>query len=107
MGDLVIRTFPSVPSYRTKAVLDGRAYVLDFRWSALEARWYLDIRDAAGELLAGAVKLVANFYLLASRRTEALPPGELVALDPRPSPADPGFADLGDTVHLIYREAEA
>lgn len=107
MADLIIPTFPSLPSYRQRTVLDGVEYVLDFRFAEREARWYLDLRKSTGELLSGSIKLVSNFELLASRRTNAdIPPGELVVLDLRPTPADPGFDELGDVVALIYREAE-
>ncbi len=106
MTVLIIPTFPSLPSYRQRTVLDGVEFILDFRFAERERRWYLDIRKSTGQLLSGAIKLVSNFEFLASRRVSAdLPAGELMVVDLRPTPADPGFDELGDVVQLIYREA--
>jgi hypothetical protein len=107
----LIRTIniaPGVPNSRQAVVLDGREYVLDLRWSQREERWYLDMRDANGVLLAGAVKLVSNWPILYRLRVpgSALPPGELVVTDAREVPADPGLDELGDAVQLVYIDAE-
>lgn len=108
-GDvLTIALAPGVPSYRQRTVLDGAEYVLELRWSAREARWYLDLRDVNDRPLVLAMKLVANGPLLDRFRTvEGLPPGELVAVDTRTPPRDPGLHELGAEVALVYFEAAA
>jgi hypothetical protein len=107
MATLVIKLAPGTPNYRQRTVLDGVPYLLDFRWSQREERWYLDLRNAAGDLLAGAIKLVVNYPLLASRRgaRDEMPPGDLRVVDGRESPADPGLDELGDTHQLVYTDA--
>lgn len=97
---------PSLPSYRMRVSLDGRAYVLDLRWSGREERWYLDLRDGAGALLAGSIKLVVGLPLLRRFGGRAdLPPGELMVVDGRATPADPGLDELGESVQLVYFDA--
>jgi hypothetical protein len=109
MAALTIRTPSGVPSTRQRVVLDGRTYVLDLRWSQSEERWYLDARDQSAEPLALAIPIVRAFPLLASRRggRPALPPGELVVLDPTPGPhrAAVGLNELGSSAELVYLDA--
>lgn len=110
-GDPMSIRFLSVlqgrPFFRERTVLDGREYVLDFRWSQRAERWWLDIRAANGDLLAGAIKLVLHQPVIRPLRGSAagLPPGELVVLDQRPTPAPPGLDDLGVTCLVAYVEA--
>jgi hypothetical protein len=109
MAVMSIRTPSGVPSSRQRVVLDGRTYVLDLRWSQSEERWYLDVRDQAAIPLALAIPLVRAFPLLAGRRggRPALPPGELVVLDPTPGPhrAAVGLDELGSSAELVYLDA--
>lgn len=106
MAVMQIPLAPGLPSYRQRTVLDGREYILVLRWSMREERWYLDMRDADGNLLVGSVKLVVGFPLLYRFRGVAgLPSGDLVVVDPRPSPVDPGLDDLGDVAQLCYLDA--
>lgn len=94
---------PGVPSYRQRTVLDGVEYVLELRWSMRERAWYLDLRDLNGRPLVLGIKLVANWPLLATFRTvEGLPRGELVVVDTRTPPRDPGLGELGADVQLVY-----
>ena len=96
----------SAPSQKLRVKLDGREYVLRLRWSEREERWYLDVLDGKEVLLAGAIKIVANWPLLEAQRfSEALPPGEIMAMDGRTSPADPGLRELGTTIPLVYLPA--
>lgn len=101
-----INLAPGVPSSRQRVTLDGVEYVLDLRWSQREERWYLDVRDTAGTLLVGAIKLVVLQPLLAPVRVvEGLPPGELMVVDARPGAPDPGLDELGDVAQLVYQSA--
>lgn len=108
MSVLAIKLSPGTPNYRQRTMLDGVEYMLDLRWSQLEEKWYLDLRDASGELLIGCIKLVVNFPLLRGRRrhVDGIPAGELFVADNRPFPADPGLDELGDSHRLEYIEAE-
>lgn len=107
MALLTIPVRPSVPFSRRRVTLDGREYSIRLRWSMREEIWYLDLFDVDGEPLLVGRPLTANKGLLAQFRQTiaALPPGELYALDPRATPADPGLDELGDVVSLAYEEA--
>lgn len=107
MTTLTISLAVGQPNTRQTVVLDGLEYVLDLRWSGREERWFLDLYDAAGTLLAGSIKVINGLPLLYKLRGGApgLPPGELVVLDGRDIPADPGLEDLGDAAQLAYVEA--
>lgn len=105
---LTIALFPGVPRYRVRDVLDGVEYLLVLRWSQRETKWYLDLSNANGDLLVAAIKVVVNWPLLADVRGSglALPAGELVAMDTRSTPADPGLDELGDSIPLLYFSAD-
>ncbi len=96
-----------VPSYRLRATLDGVEFELVLRWSEREEHWYLDLHDANGMPLVGCIKVVVNWPLLYRFRSlEGLPAGELMAVDLRTPPQDPGLDDLGDAVSLCYGPRE-
>lgn len=91
--------------FRERTHLSGKEYVLDFRWSQRESRWWLDLYDANGVLLVGALKLILHHPLLKYLRgVVGLPPGELLLLDTRPTPAPPGLDELGAVDMLVYVE---
>lgn len=94
-------------NFTQRTTLDGIEYGLRFRWSQLEQRWYFDLLDSEGDLIAGCIKIIVNRDLLYSRRGHAgVPQGELRAIDGSSAPVDPGLEELGDAIPLIYREAE-
>lgn len=107
MAAITIPLAPGLPRYQQRTVLDGREYILALRWSQREERWYLDVSDANGALLVGAVKLVVGFPLLYRfcAGVPGLPPGELMVVDERPHPGDPTLGELGDVAQLIYLDA--
>ena len=105
---MALRAIPIVPGNRAssrRVQLSGREYRLDLRWSDFEGVFYLALYTAAGVLLVAGVRVVPNLPLLSGRHGVAgVPVGELVLMDVRPTPADPGLEDLGDTVRLTYWE---
>lgn len=106
MAVRTINLSPGVPNTRQRVVLDGREYVLALRWSQREARFYLDLADATGAPLISAMKLLPGWPLLYRHRgIDGVPPGELMVLDPRPTPAPPGLDELGDVMQLAYIDA--
>jgi hypothetical protein len=106
MARFVLPAAASIPSQRCRVTLDRREYVLDLRWSMREERWYLDVRDAAGSLLVGSIKIVTAWPLLRRfRAVVGLPPGDIIVLDGRAGSPDPGLADLGSVAELIYLDA--
>jgi hypothetical protein len=98
-----------VPNFRQSTNLDGTEFLFDFRWSQREQRYYVDVKDANGNLLVGCVKLVSNFPLLNSRRSfsASLPIGELALLDESAAPKDPQSLDLSRLFTFLYADAGA
>lgn len=93
-------------NYSQRTVLDGREYLLLFRWNQREGRWYLTISDQDGAPIVSGVKIVVNFPLITNRIVDARrPPGEIFATDTTGADIDPGLDDLGSRVVLIYIDA--
>lgn len=92
-------------SYTQRTVLDGREYLLRFRWNQRAAKWYLSIYDQNEIPIYEGIKIVTNFPLLGYRIVDARrPPGEIIAVDVT-SDRDPGLYDLGSRVVLMYVDA--
>lgn len=105
MDALLIPTTPGVPFYTQKTRLDGVDYVLTFRYSQREDRWYLSLADNEEVPILSGLKLVANWPLLYSYHYDTrVPPGELFASDLSGDETPPGLNELGEglRVQLIY-----
>lgn len=93
---------PSVPDSRVATTLDGDVFLLDVRWNARDAAWYMDIRSDDETMLAAGIKLVLG-TLLAKRYTNPrLPQGELFVCDLAGTGVDAGLDDLGTRVAVYY-----
>lgn len=92
-------------NFSQRTILDGREFLLTFRWNQREAKWYLSIADANEVPIIQGVKIVLNFPLLTKRIVdERRPPGDIMAVDSSGDERDPGFNDLGERVRLLYIE---
>lgn len=107
MGALTIPTTPGVPFYTQKTRLDGVDYILGFRYSQREDRWYFSIYDSEEKPILLGLKLVTNWPLLQAYRFNPLvPPGEIMAQSLTTDESPPGLDELGPNrrVQLIYFE---
>jgi hypothetical protein len=105
MPSLLVPTSPGVPFYTQKTRLDGRDYVLTFRYSQREDRWYLSLADSEEIPILSGLKLVANWPLLQAYHYDTrVPRGELSAMDLSGDDTPPGLNELGEglRVQLIY-----
>lgn len=93
-----------VPSFSQRVMLEQREYVFDLHWNERDERWYLQLYDSTGELIATR-KLLANWPLLNGLVHESRPPGELMAVDTQQFGTAIGLYDLGDRITLSYIEA--
>lgn len=91
--------------YELRVELDGVRYVLELRWSAREEAWYLDLKTAAGEVMAHGLKVLVDLPLGRRITDERKPPGVLIAVDTSGAHLDPGETDLGGRVQLYYLTA--
>ena len=93
--------------WRQNTTLDGVVYALGFRWNATDARWYMDVYDAAGTLLLAGVPIVLDWPLTAkfAGRLSGMPPGVFLAIDETGSGLQITQENFGDEIKLLYVEA--
>jgi hypothetical protein len=87
--------------------LDGVLFTLELRWNSRAQAWSMDLYDAASNLLAGGLRLVADTPLLERfGKRDDFPAGDFIAFDSSAQGLDPGYEDLGTRVSLLYVTAE-
>jgi len=100
-------TGPSSPDTLQRVILEDVEYQLRWRYVQIEDRWALDISSADGMLLAGGIRVVQGFALLAENRAgraaDTFPPGEIIVTDSRTTARlDPGLDELGTELKIFY-----
>lgn len=95
--------------YTQATSLDGRVYVLEFRYNQREKTWYLTVSLTDGARLVSGVKVVCSRPLLRRFADHRLPEGDLMAVSNTEDTSPPGLEELGigKRVTLTYREARA
>lgn len=106
MGVQIIPTSGAESNYTQITALDGRDYELGFRWNQREGRWYLSVSTAEDGVIQGPTKVVADWPLIYPEQDLPLPPGTLMAVDTTGQGRDPGLAELGARVVLVYFDSE-
>lgn len=106
MATYSIPLSPGTPAFTQRTLLDGRAYILDFRWNERESAWYLSLLDEHEDPILYGIKLVLNWPLLRRVVDPRRPPGSLMCVDPSGNDDSPGLQELGTRVELIYLDAE-
>ncbi len=94
-------------AFRFSADFDGTDFRLHFQHNSREDAWYFDLLDLDGDPLRSGIKVVSNFPLIRLFVEHSRPAGELLSLDTRNTPADPGLADLNVSSIFGYADAEA
>lgn len=85
--------------------LDGREFIMRFRYQSKDDAWYLDISDHDETPLVMGLKIVLGVLLLRPYQADVrLPPGDLFALAPSGG-GDPGAGALGSRVLVVYESA--
>jgi hypothetical protein len=82
--------------------LDGVTFQLAFQFNSREGFWYYDIQDLEGNVIRSSVKAVINWLSIRLDQSQLRPAGELLFIDTRTEPSDPGLDDLGENVVLGY-----
>ena len=92
------------PWFDQTTTLDGVPYVLDFRHSRAEDRWYLSIGLPDGTEVRKGIKVVSSYPLLWRETDSRLPNGELFCVPASADDSPPGLADLlpGGRCYLVY-----
>lgn len=94
MSVVMLPTGRGAPRFRYRIELDAKEYGLTMTWNERAEGWFLDVRDAEGQLLRGGVRVVKDWPLLERGGDDRLPPGQLLAL-----------AAGRDDLSLVYVEA--
>ena len=102
-----VSTLPTFedPFYSYATTLEGKSYLLTFKYNQREECWYLSIYLSDLTPLATGIKMVPDVNLI-QRADERLPPGFLFCtalLSQNTTP--PGLEELGETdkrVVLVY-----
>lgn len=103
MAARIIPTSSTLSNYSQRTTLSGKEYVLEFRWSERSSSWYLRLLDSDGNILTGLLRIVLNMSLLRLHRpNDALPPGDIVAIDTSGDLERPEFDELGKRIKLAY-----
>jgi hypothetical protein len=103
---LAIQTPIETPFWTQRVVLDGQEFYLSASFNEREGRWYIGLADQDETVIFAPRKLVADWDLLRTIADERAPRGALMATDTSGQGLDPGFADLGARVLLVYFTAD-
>lgn len=97
----------SYGAFRQVTVLDGVQFALEVRWNRREARWFMDIYDASGNLLIAGVPFIMDYPLTYKSvgRIPGLPAGQFFVADETQTGKTPTRDNLGGDIRLIYVEA--
>lgn len=95
------------PAYRFRSRLEGVNYRIRLAYNTRGDFWTLAIASASGVRLVDGYALRVGEDVLTRLVDERLPPGTLTVVDTSGADVDPGRADLGARVRLVYTpEAE-
>jgi|SRR5579885_3826672 len=100
----VLDTSTTLTDYTETVQLDGVQYVLRFRWNSRMRCWFLDVADADGNLLIAGRRCTVDSLLIGQfHHIDGAPLNELVPFDTTLLKRDPGLAELGDRVLMVYK----
>lgn len=105
MATSSLPTRTDYPHYSFSVDLDGTPYVLDFDWNERAGSWALGVSLVDGTVLVAGRRIVVGYPLLNRFKDPRLPRGVLMAMDTSNQDADPGEAELGARVQLVYIDA--
>jgi hypothetical protein len=114
---LRVPTSTELTDYRQTTTLDGRDYVFRFLWNQREGTWFFSLFDEEDDPIVQSVKVTVQLPLLRLVTDPRKPPGILLALDTqavetdfstlvKTTARDPGIAELGERVLLLYFTAD-
>ena len=105
MASLKINTITSPRAFTQVTELDGKSYLLAFRYNARDGKWRFSMTFEDVELFR-ALPLVEDTDLTKNlRHVVDLPPGTFLVVDLDGQGRDPDTDTFGDRVILRYDEA--
>lgn len=107
MSDIVIPVYMDSPRKDYLIELDGRDWLLDLSYHPRGQYVMMNVKDSAGVLRAAGQKLAGNAPMLRLFDSDDLPPGRFWVDSTGNNGIDPDRNTLGNSVFLIYREAQS
>lgn len=99
---LEIPVVNDVKNYKMTVTLNERDYVLIFEYNQRDSYWYMGIEGyAEGQRLVHGPYIFRNFKYI-----ENFPQGDFFVYDTTGNRSNPSDTNFGDTVKLLYNEAE-
>lgn len=93
--------------FEVRVPLDGTFFTFRQRYNERVGSWVLDILTGDGDVLAQGLTMRADTAVNAHLRTRpGMPTGVLLPLDTTNAGTDPGLAEMGQRVRLVYITAE-
>lgn len=93
------------PAYEFQVELEGRIYILGFRFNTRANRWFMDIKDQSQTPIIMGILVQQGVPLTRYYVREALPPGNFWAIDQTGEAKEPDRENFGVDLILIYEES--
>ena len=108
MADKIIQ-IEKKPHQKIEVFLDSSLYVLDIKYNESIDLYTMSILNAERQHMLSGIALVKNYSLLsvAVENRLSFPQGELLAISSSDLGKEHGYDDLGDSLLIAYREANA
>lgn len=90
-------------SFKLRAELDDKEYVLQFSWNTRLGRWFVSLMDSVENPLIMGIMLVTNTPLFNRFRGEQYPQGTMILYNAAGQSYEAGRNDLGNTHYLVYK----
>lgn len=94
--------------YEQIVFLDGREYIMRFKWNPRAQGWFMDVNDQDSNPIVNGVRLVCGVPLAREVVGDSrMWPGTLLCISTTQDDSDPGVADLGGRCVLFYDDGQA
>lgn len=107
MAILELPVRSDLAAYSFLIELEGAKYTLRFRYNTRGAYWSMDIATSEDIDVVNGIPIQVNVDLTSRFDRSDLPPGAILAYDESGNAAEPTRDNFGQTVKLLYQEANA
>ncbi len=104
MASFKINTLATPRAFTQVTTLDGKTYLLAFRFNARDGKWRFSLTFEDVELLRGLPLVETADLTLFHRHVDSIPPGTFQVVDLDGLGRDPDTTTFGDRVILQYDE---
>lgn len=105
MATLTLPLRSDLEAFEFESELDGVTFGFSFLWNPRDSFWSFDLLNGDGDVLQAGVRAVIGLPLMWRALGDDLPAGTLIFVDTARTDLEPGVADLGARVQLLYIDA--